>query len=873
MPTTRPLPALSANLLAPPSARSMGTAKALRQTGRDGPASGAVGCASGSAEIIRARLPSSVISFGGGRLSPRGERQRPTTRTERQRPLGGKVLAPLAVEGDRPGRGRMTAVGLRSRPACELVQQPEVWAKTPLRFGGSSQPGHRPIANLAGQTDNTFEHLPSAQIGSGRTEPCPGGRGFRGELPRTVPSRPVILKGPSRDVDNGTMVRYRWRRASAFQKFALVTAVVLVVFGVMLGVAAALFARGHSLREAEKRVDGLTSALLAGHLEHVEQELSSSQTRSLRRTLEPAFADDELAGIRVLSPRGNIVYAQGLRPDSAIRGGSHFRSAMAGRGSSEVISLVPSSTRKGTGRKGGPKKLVAAYFPLRARSSGRPSAVIEAYVSHERVAAAAASLRFRLWLAIAVGLALLCGALLGLLRRVGEQLQSQADEREHQALHDPLTGLGNRGLFNQVAEQALAERQGDELMALVVMDLDRFKAINDGLGHFNGDLVIQRASQRICEVMREDDFVARLGGDEFAVFLPQVTSKEALMQVIERLQTSFKEPFVVSGLALEVDVSIGAALCPEHGTDVAELLQAADVAMYAAKGEHSGWKVYTRDQHRNTPAQLSLVAELRRALDTDELVFHYQPKAALSTGAVEGVEALVRWQHRHRGMLYPDKFIPLAERTSLVRPLTLNLIERALVQMSEWDKAGLELNMAVNLSAQMLLDNDLPGDLGEMLFRHGVPARRLELEVTESSIMLDPRRAAALLHALSEIGIAIAIDDFGTGYSSLVSLKQLPVSTLKVDKSFVIEMGDDEKDAVIARSTIALGKSLGLQVVAEGVESRASWSQLTAWGCDYAQGYFLSKALPPAEFANWLSAYRGLGLGSALVESRAASAG
>jgi EAL domain-containing protein (putative c-di-GMP-specific phosphodiesterase class I) len=279
------------------------------------------------------------------------------------------------------------------------------------------------------------------------------------------------------------------------------------------------------------------------------------------------------------------------------------------------------------------------------------------------------------------------------------------------------------------------------------------------------------------------------------------------------------------------------------------------VAMYAAKRAHSGSEFYAPDQHHYSPTQLGLVAQLRRAMERNELELHYQPKAALDTGVVSGVEALVRWNHPHQGMLYPDAFIPVAEHTSLIRPLTLHLLERAICEIGEWDTTP-DVTVAINLSTQMLLDLQLPGEISRMLSRLGAKTEMLEVEVTESSIMYDPRRAKAVLDRLHDRGIKIAIDDFGTGYSSLVSLKQLPVSTIKIDKSFVIDMETDDDDAAIVKSTVQLAHSLGLKAVAEGMETAWAWSKLAAFGCDYGQGYYLSRPLESGRFTQWFAAYR-----------------
>jgi EAL domain-containing protein (putative c-di-GMP-specific phosphodiesterase class I) len=346
--------------------------------------------------------------------------------------------------------------------------------------------------------------------------------------------------------------------------------------------------------------------------------------------------------------------------------------------------------------------------------------------------------------------------------------------------------------------------------------------------------------------------------------------RAAIAQATKRIIQTLEEPLVVGGLALQVEGSIGIALYPEHGKRVDGILQAADVAMYVAKEAHSGFEFYEQEQNQNNPAKLALVGELRRGIDEKELELHYQPKVDLVTRDVMGVEALARWQHPRRGLLFPDEFISLAEHTGLIRPLTLHLLEQALGQCRAWREEGFEFGVAVNLSMQNLLDLQFPDDLAALLGKSGVPPASLELEITESTIMGEPRRAMSVLTRLSSMGVRLTIDDFGTGYSSLSYLKQLPVSTIKIDKSFVIPMMESEDDAVIVQSTIDLGRNLGLSVVAEGVETQAAMDRLTALRCDIAQGYHLSRPVPPNDLVAWLSAYPDSALRSGTAPAAAA---
>jgi EAL domain-containing protein (putative c-di-GMP-specific phosphodiesterase class I) len=315
-----------------------------------------------------------------------------------------------------------------------------------------------------------------------------------------------------------------------------------------------------------------------------------------------------------------------------------------------------------------------------------------------------------------------------------------------------------------------------------------------------------------------------------------------------------EEPFVVGGIALQVQGSIGIALSPQHGDRAEALLQAADVAMYVAKRAQSRFAFYAPEQHHHTPDRLALVAELRRATDAGEMVVHYQPQADLATGKVLRAEALLRWVHPRRGLITPDEFIPLAEQVGLMRPLTLHVLGTALMQCRAWRDDGMNVGVGVNLSTQNLLDLQFPDDLARLLAKSKVPPSMIELEITEGTIMSDPRRALSVLGRLRSMGVKLAVDDFGTGYSSLAYLKDLPVNTLKIDKSFVLEMEESPDDAAIVHSTVDLARNLGLDVVAEGVENERVWRRLADYGCTLAQGYFLSKPLAAPEFTGWLAA-------------------
>jgi diguanylate cyclase (GGDEF)-like protein len=421
-------------------------------------------------------------------------------------------------------------------------------------------------------------------------------------------------------------------------------------------------------------------------------------------------------------------------------------------------------------------------------------------------------------------------------------------EKQHQALHDALTGLPNRTLFREQAAETIAGRaKRDAISAVLLIDLDRFKEINDTLGHHIGDLMLKEVGPRLRQAVRGDDVVARFGGDEFAIFIAQADSVDDVLAIAGRARAALSEPFTVEDLQLHVEGSVGIALIPEHGKDIDTLLQRADVAMYMAKETHSGSRLYTPDADPNSRRRLTLLSDLRAAIDNHDLVLHYQPKADLRTRTIADVEALVRWVHPDLGLIPPNDFIPLAERSGLIAPLTEYVLAEAVSRAADWRSRGIHIRVAVNLSVRSLMDLELPNRVAQHLAGADLPADYLELEITESTVMADPVRAIRVLQPLADMGVRLSIDDFGTGYSSLAYLRQLPIAELKIDRSFIAAMETSENDAVIVRSTIEMGKNLGLEVVAEGVETPEIERALDRLGCDYIQGYLLTRPLPADE--------------------------
>jgi diguanylate cyclase (GGDEF)-like protein len=426
-------------------------------------------------------------------------------------------------------------------------------------------------------------------------------------------------------------------------------------------------------------------------------------------------------------------------------------------------------------------------------------------------------------------------------------------ERERQSMRDALTGLGNRNMIaSEVTDAILDSSQNSTHLALFLLDIDRFKEINDTLGHAVGDELLQLVGKRLSQIVRPGDGIARLGGDEFAVLVRNLEEPRFALDMAERVRASLLEPIRHDEFAHELEASIGIALHPAHGNDFDTLLQRADIAMYVAKERGVGVQVYSTEIDRHSKVRLGLLAELREALEARELELYYQPKADLRTGDVIGVEALLRWNHPERGLLSPEEFLPLAEQTALMRNITKYVLDEALAQLSRWWHQGIRIHAAVNLSAPDLYDRGFAQILKESIEAHDVPPRALLIEVTESVLMADPSRAATTLLSLAGLGVGVSLDDFGTGYSSLVHLKRLPVSEVKIDRSFVLRMDVNEDDAAIVRSIIDLASALGLRTVAEGVETREAWDRLAVYGCDVAQGWYLAKAMPAAPLTDWL---------------------
>lgn len=420
------------------------------------------------------------------------------------------------------------------------------------------------------------------------------------------------------------------------------------------------------------------------------------------------------------------------------------------------------------------------------------------------------------------------------------------------AYRDQLTGLPNRTLFHDRLEQmtGVANNAGQKF-ALFIINLDRFNEVNVILGHHIGDLLLREISRRLASVLTsESDTLARLGGDEFAVLL-HACDAQCAMVVVRKILDALDQPILLEGQEVIATGSVGVAIYPEHGDEIATLLRHADIAMNAAKHDNSGYALFDLNYVEQKQQYLSLLSELRQAIERNEFVLYFQPKVGFATGTIGHVEALVRWIHPQRGMIPPDQFIPYAENTGYIRTITKWVIEAALSQRKQWEEMQIPLTISVNISARDLMSADLPRLFSELMDKYCASPHWLCLEITESAIMGDPKRAMGILEELHNMGFSLSVDDFGTGYSSLAYLKKLPVSELKIDQSFVLHMADDKDDAIIVRSTIDLGHNMGLVVVAEGIENQVTWDMLQDMGCDLAQGYYISKPMSAEALLKW----------------------
>ena len=619
-------------------------------------------------------------------------------------------------------------------------------------------------------------------------------------------------------------------------RFAVCTCVALALAAAAILMVVRHLVTVQAERAATTQARVVASSALHGLLDASDfrRPVDSARRQQLDRLFATRVLEDGVLLGELYARDGTVTYSTdhrliGRRSPNQLQ---HVREALGGTVRGDATTL-PNGTRKS----------LRTYAPVAFAGGTGAVALFQDYAP---IASAASSTFLPTAGVFEAVLLVLFVALIPLLRRVTVRLRRQMEEIQHRALYDQLTGLPNRNLFRDRVEQAILTAQREHDAATVMfLDIDHFKEINDTLGHEAGDELLQLLATRLREHMRANETLARLGGDEFAI-LCDGTADDAV-QLAERLHSGLQQPFVVCELPLEIAVSIGVAAYPTHGVDADTVLRHSDVAMYLAKQAHAGTAVYDEAQDSHDAARLALAGELRRAIEQEQLVLHFQPKAELESGCIVGVEALVRWIHPERGFIPPNDFIPIAERTGLIKPLSRYVVAAALRQCATWREEGLDLHVAVNLTIPDLLDLELPDLIAALLNDTGVRPDQLELEITESTILADPFRVRQVLARLNDLGLRLAIDDFGTGYSSLAYLRRLPVQTIKIDRSFVMDMDENPNDATIVRSTIDLGRNLGMAVVAEGVETQETWDALRRHGCTLAQGYLISKPLPADE--------------------------
>jgi diguanylate cyclase (GGDEF)-like protein len=574
---------------------------------------------------------------------------------------------------------------------------------------------------------------------------------------------------------------------------------------------------------------------LSGH--DLRSGLSSDELVDLARSVSIALRDGDILRLRVRDLDGNVVFSS----DSSLGGGPDDEALEAAQG--EVVAELThlNTDQNGQGARG--PRVVEIYQPLNAAQFGDRIGVLELYVPYAPIAAEVAAAQHVLVIALSGGLLVLWLCLLVVSASVTGRLRRQASINAYLASHDALTELPNRAYFAERAQAALEAATAELHTAVAVFDLDRFKDVNDTLGHATGDELLITLGNRLAQGARKDDVVARLGGNEFAVVLTGLHGAGEAVERLSVLRAQLNQPVVAGGLPVTMEASVGFAMTPEDGPNVDVLLQRAELAMYVAKQKHLGIAHYRPAYETYDSCTLALMAELGTAIATDELVLHYQPKGDIHTGRVTAVEALVRWNHPTRGLLYPDAFVPAAEQTDLIDELTRWVVRTALTTLPSLDASG-TLAVAINISARSLIRPDFADEMLGLLAGSGVAPARVSLELTETALLADPARAARTLARLHEAGLRVSIDDFGAGQTSLSYLVAFPISELKIDKVFVLSMLTDPRNAAIVRSVIDLGHSLGFAVTAEGVETAEALEQLTRYGCDTVQGFYLARPTP-----------------------------
>jgi diguanylate cyclase (GGDEF)-like protein len=638
-------------------------------------------------------------------------------------------------------------------------------------------------------------------------------------------------------------------RLSLTQQVALLSLIPMVALGFILARVLETQIVTRTLADEDE------SAQLIAHLaiqprlspQDLKTGLNPQGVKALDEQLSGRSVTRDLARIKIWTAGHRVIYSD----DHALIGHTFKPSddlEAALDGQPEDATVVTPTAHSETASEVGLGRLVEVYVPLRFAASGPPEGAFEIYLSYQPVAAAISRDKRMIALLLSIGLALLWAALYRIVARASRRLRRQSEENYALARHDQLTGLPNRTLFIERLSDALrAEQPPGAAVSVLLIDLDGFKDINNTLGTQIGDRVLCEVGQRLQFELSGSALVARVGADEYALMSSSTQGVPGALAIAAAAESSLELPIALEGVALNIETSIGIAVMGEHAQDLDTLLQRADLALSRAKSHHSRVEVYAPAHDSFDPARLTLLGQVRPALERDEFVLHYQPKIDLETKRICGVEALLRWNHPERGLLAPLRFIPLVEQTALIGPVTLHVVDQALRQASRWRDLGLNVGMAVNLSARNLLDPELPAQIEKLLSEHGIAAGELTVEVTESATLSDPDRAVRVLSAIKASGVGVSIDDFGTGNASIEYLARLPADEIKIDRSFVTDMCEDRRAEAIVRSTIDLARHLELNVVAEGIETEAVLEHLAGLGCDTGQGYVISRPLPADE--------------------------
>lgn len=655
----------------------------------------------------------------------------------------------------------------------------------------------------------------------------------------------------------------RLGRISLLTRFGVISLVLLIALGLILADRLQRTQRERTLSDAVRSAEiaanvGIKPLLSPDDLLSDFVPLSEERRGQLDDKLGASSSSNGIVRLKIWNRQHWIVYSDNPRLVGRWFAGDEFiESAFGGTTTSQITDL--SAREELEEREFG--ELLAVYVPLRANDAGSFTSnsdgdvigAFEVYLPYRPIAAAIARDTRNLYVTLAVGLAVLYLALFRLVAGASRRLRRQAEENAHQATHDALTDLPNRRALDDVIRRQLDELCPDERLLMALIDLDRFKEINDTLGHAMGDRVLFIVGERLASTFGRHATVARLGGDEFAIVTIAGADGSDVTALALAIEAALEPQMEVDGIEVSVRASIGLAMAPDDAGDSVLLLQHADVAMYVAKRTHSRHRRYHPALDSHSPERLYLAADVRRAIDAGEFYLAFQPKVSFADRSVHGVEALVRWRHPERGVIFPGDFLPIIEHTDLINPLTRHLLDLAMEQWRIWQDRGWDIPIAVNLAARTVLDPDLYEHLEDVLRRYDAPASALELELTESAVLSDPAEANLVLERLSDRGFPLAVDDFGTGYASLAYLMALPIDIVKIDMSFARHVLTDPQAAAVVRFTVSLARQLELLVVAEGVEDAATFDELARLGCDLAQGYHIAKPVTGHELTGWLA--------------------